>query len=204
MKYKLHNFPFKHIIAEPDDVFKSCCSSIYEQCIITSPVDDMSLLEGTIQANSRVTQVAIGNNDFINIDVMRIVEEIREQFYTEVFGGEWCFNLRESYIGDDEEGELWPHTDDPKMLHELFGRKLNDIGILKFLIYLGDLNITYNDYGTKLYTCASPNTFELAKEVPFIPGTMLLWKPGPDTFHGTDFLEKHHRRFSITGEYLIP
>ena len=97
---------------------------------------------------------------------------------------------------------LRPHTDNPIDLIE-YGIKNNipvSSGIYKGMIYIGDPNINYKDYGTRMYKSSEEDS-EIC-EIEFIPGNACIFKPSTNTWHGTDFKNGlPNNRYCITMQY---
>jgi len=83
--------------------------------------------------------------------------------------------------------------------------KIDSGGYYKGLIYLGDSNLDYKDYGTRIYrndyTHEQPDFHEV-KEIPHIPGNGVLFKTTENSYHGTEFKSgMKNLRYSIVFEY---
>ena len=109
----------------------------------------------------------------------------------------WHFNLVIS-----SNIPLNPHTDNPIDLIE-YGIKNNvmvSCGIYKGVIYIGDKNVKYENYGTRMYKTNEQNS-EIV-EIPFIPRNACVFKTGHNSWHGTDFKDDlPYDRYSITIQY---
>lgn len=103
--------------------------------------------------------------------------------------GKWqhCMNI------SNPDGYLSPHNDDYNI------NKLSNpgAGVIKVLIYIGDLDKNYKNYGTKLYD----KNLDFIKEVPYIPGNGFAFTPNERSYHGTDFKGKlNNYRFILGAE----
>jgi len=100
---------------------------------------------------------------------------------------QYCMNV------SNPDGYLGPHNDDYNV------NKFSNpgAGVIKVLIYIGELDKDYTNYGTKLYN----NNLEFIKEVSYIPGNGLAFTPNKDSYHGTDFKGKlNNYRFILGAE----
>lgn len=77
---------------------------------------------------------------------------------------------------------LGPHTDE----YEYVKQTNPNAGILKVLLYIGNGEEDYTDWGTRLYNGVDKNE-NFVTEVPFVPGTALVFKATKDSYHGTNF-----------------
>ena len=119
---------------------------------------------------------------------------------------EWHVDLTIS----NEYSVLHPHTDyiydignDMKISKEEV-EKL-PIPLYKGLLYIGDSNIEYEDYGTKFYEkIIKGESFRYSelKEVKFIPRNAHFFKTEPNSYHGTDFKSGFpHKRIFVAISY---
>lgn len=205
MKIRKYEDPFYHVCLE-DDVLTEICRKLYQHADSESLKKSSFYIGDQLQNNAGIN-IAIEETDKQHI--LSLLEKCREIFFRELpLGdtGHWLFGISETYMGEDLM-ELFPHTDNPvELISE--GVPPNSVGYLKFLIYLADDNLEYPDYGTKLYSKVGDSgdhtkDFVCAKEIKFENGHLFMWKPGIDTFHGTEFISTtEHRRFFICGEYM--
>ena len=209
--YTIEHTPFKHVTGKAQEEILNMCKVVYNGCCETDPKQTEVPIKGLIQANQGCEFTA--HNDTFNDTLANLIfrlpkflNKIRLEIFPEITSsGSWSIATNESYMGSTESGILYPHTDNPEELVR-HGVDPHNIGHLKFLLYIADDNNDYTDYGTKLYVPTGkefPNDFVQAKEIPFKNGNFFLWKPGPDTYHGTSFTQHNHRRFFICGEYTI-
>jgi hypothetical protein len=80
----------------------------------------------------------------------------------------------------------------------------------KGILYVGDLDLDYTDYGTRFYAeeerknFSDPfSGFEEIKEVKCIPRNAHFFKTQPNSYHGTDFKNgfQHQRIFGTISYY---
>lgn len=94
---------------------------------------------------------------------------------------------------------LTPHTDDPVEMAKRNPQM--PTSNIKALLYLAEPKVTYRGYGTKLYMNRDRSSF--IKEVEFVECRLFMWKTGPNSWHGTDFVNGlPERRLFYTGEYM--
>lgn len=109
----------------------------------------------------------------------------------------WNYNL---CISSTE--PLYPHTDDVEELKK-YGLENNILvsqGIYKGVIYVGDTNNDYTNYGTRFYRNSDPNS-QIGKSK-FIPTNGCLFKTSTNSWHGTDFKNGlPNNRYFITVQY---
>ena len=104
--------------------------------------------------------------------------------------------------------ELYPHTDDPIQMFKdvkagIRPPRGDEYSIIKGLIYIGNPDIEYKDYGTRIYTSESLNSE--VTEIKFIPGNAIIFKCDDKSFHGTNFKSGFDEdRFTIGMEYIVP
>ena len=77
---------------------------------------------------------------------------------------------------------LGPHTD----AYEYVKQSNPNAGILKVLLYIGNGQEDYTDWGTKLFNGVDINE-NFVKEIEFVPGTALVFKATEHSYHGTKF-----------------
>jgi hypothetical protein len=110
---------------------------------------------------------------------------------------QWHYNL---CISSTE--PLYPHTDEIEGLKK-YGLENNiDVsqGIYKGVIYIGDPNIDYTNYGTRFYENSNPNS-QIGK-VKFVPTNACLFKTSINSYHGTDFKTGlPNNRYFVTIQY---
>tara|TARA_B110000902_G_C13979004_1_gene464174 strand:+ start:86 stop:688 length:603 start_codon:yes stop_codon:yes gene_type:complete len=105
----------------------------------------------------------------------------------------WGYSMNATYPKLDV--QLMPHNDDFAELGK-YGA-----GKIKVLVYLGRNDISYKNWGTKLYTSTLVEDF--AKEVKFVPGRAFIFKPVANTYHGTQFnKELQGPRYMLGAEYM--
>lgn len=111
---------------------------------------------------------------------------------------------------------LYPHSDDIYAIGGHMGysdkktiEKL-ELPRYKGILYVGDLDLDYKDYGTRFYTkqeqknASNPfDGFVEEKEVKYIPRNAHFFKTQPNSYHGTDFKEgfPHKRIFGTISYY---
>ena len=126
--------------------------------------------------------------------------------------GDCSFNCNLVITCDNEKWKaLYPHTDWRfDILNDMgYGNLTEDneetkfisgIGYYKGLIYIGDPNLEYKDYGTRIYK--DENRSSEVKEIPFIPGNGMMFKTTKNSYHGTEFKSGYKNyRYTITFEY---
>lgn len=200
---EISTVPFKHVIYR-DTQLTDLCRGIYR--------DSMSMPYSTefkCQTRTGDEQHHWWTGNHLQTNEVKFIELILDKISLVAFAdiyknttGDWVFGINESNRSPTAPG-LWPHTDDPV---ELISEGVENPGILRFLLYLGDEKITYKNYGTKLYSeiNRAQNQFKFEKEIPFVLGTLFMWAPGPDTWHGTEFSSGvQHRRIFVGGEYKL-
>jgi len=73
-------------------------------------------------------------------------------------------------------------------------------GRYKGVIYIGDENLDYTGYGTRVYENHSIDS-EI-EEIPYIPGNGIIFRSEPNSYHGTDYPKNSKNpRITITFEY---
>ena len=199
---EIHTVPFKHVIYK-DTQLTDLCRVIYSTAI---PIPYSEKLKNHTLTGDEQHHWWTGNHlaseetEFILLVLDKIACDAFATIYKNT-PGTWNFALNESNRSSTAP-VLWPHTDDPD---ELMSEGVHNPGILRFILYLGDENVTYENYGTKLYSEIDKhmNQYKVEKEIPFVLGTLFMWQPGPTTLHGTDFSSgTTHRRLFISGEYV--
>jgi len=124
----------------------------------------------------------------------------------------WSVNL---CISNDLHA-LYPHSDDIYIIGGHMGyddrktiEKL-ELPRYKGILFVGDLDLDYKDYGTRFYTKEEKNDssnpydgFVEEKEVKYIPRNAHFFKTQPNSYHGTDFKEgfPHKRIFGTISYY---
>ena len=108
---------------------------------------------------------------------------------------------------------LYPHTDSVEQIcyesgiTDEFEIKNSKLPRYRGILYVGNPNYEYKDYGTKYYISNpkispqntyltennydpinGPNLFKVSKEIKFKPGESHIFKVSEDSFHGTDFI----------------
>ena len=98
---------------------------------------------------------------------------------------------------------LYPHTDWIHTLKEENGiNSLDELnsGRYKGVIYIGDDNLDYTNYGTRVYKSSQLGT-EI-EEIPFIPGNGIIFRSEENSYHGTQYgKNRKNPRITITFEY---
>jgi len=221
LEVELCEYPWKHVICT-SDIVKNICKATYEfhMQFKQRPL----IINNELQANDRFV---IADPNTYGEEIVtggRYLKELfnylGERYFSDKLepAGNWVFQVCEStMVNQDSKPELHnailhPHSDDPIQIarenrknHE--GESLINIGKIKLVLYTGDDTLNYDDYGTKLYKCVDCKLpgydgFEMVKEINYANGMMLMWAPGPDTWHGTDFCSHlENRRIFYTGEY---
>lgn len=113
---------------------------------------------------------------------------------------------------NDDVKPLFPHTDYRFHILEDMGygkfehedsdetKTLDICGDYKGLIYVGDLDLDYSEYGTRIYE--NQDRSSEVKEIKFIPKNGLLFKTTANSYHGTNFKNGYKNyRYSIIFEY---
>lgn len=187
--------PFDYVIAK-DDNLTNFCEELFVQCNSSQLDYGRMYVNGEEQHNDGVPNVHLGSG-FHNL-LHGLIEEIRTKYFSkDIPKGNWSFNVAETNLSDTAPS-LDPHTDDPA---QLYSEGAEYPGYLKFLLYIAD-GKKYPDYGTKIYEKINEE-LKLHKEIPFKNGTLLIWRTGPNSWHGTDFCTtKENRRFFVCGEWI--
>jgi hypothetical protein len=188
-----------------DDFGKKYSNSIEDSSYFILPENinkgiDYCKENGLIWQN---TDVTLSEEDWLKFYKLReilktrLTESIITNDYPLIDSCEWYFNLRISSNMD-----LNPHTDDPIQAEE-FG-KLHNInvtrGLYKGVIYIGNPNYDYSNYGTRMYKNIEKNS-EI-EEILFVPKNACIFKASENSWHGTDFKGKlTNNRFTITYQY---
>ena len=125
---------------------------------------------------------------------------------------EWSVNLCIS----NNVHTLYPHSDDIYNIGNNMGydnKKIIEsleLPRYKGILYVGDLDLDYTDYGTRFYAeqerknFSDPfSGFEEIKEVECIPRNAHFFKTQPNSYHGTDFKNgfQHQRIFGTISYY---
>lgn len=196
MTVDFYTNPFEYCVVK-DDILIEQCADLYKQCINTTADYSKMFINGIEQHNDVLRDVQLPSKVWDHLHTT--IENIRNKYFAEGLPeGTWSFSITESNLSDTAP-VLTPHTDNPE---ELYSHGAENAGYLKFVLYIAD-DIEYPDYGTKLYTLEEGKGFKMYDEIPYVNGTLLVWKPGPNSYHGTDFCTtKDHRRFFICGEYI--
>jgi hypothetical protein len=210
--------PFKHLVFTTDKL-KSLCT-LTNQIGMKTEVPS-NLVNGNAQSN-----VGFPSNSFESIPVelfpnylVRLFGLISKEFFPEqhLMGEKWNCDTCETTMASQtsvelESAILYPHTDNPPELirENKLNRNVTEVGIIKLVLYTSDGVSNYADYGTKLYTQkplpeddkGGYTGFNLIKEIEYVNGHAMMWAPGADTWHGTDFCGSTDlRRIFYTGEY---
>lgn len=196
MSIEVYDYPFKHVLARKISLTKEC-SKLYKQLIDKTAftVSDM-MISGVEHHNNNVRNIAMSEN--FSTMLHSYINEIQNIHYPNMPPGKWSIDVCETNISPTAP-TLDPHTDDPT---EIMKQGYPPPGFLKFLLYVCDIGIIYPNYGTKLYV--SDNINDCVKEIEYLCGNLFMWRPGPDTWHGTDFKGiPDKRRFFIGGEYIL-
>ncbi len=189
------NEPFDYVVAKNVNL-TNLCKDLFLQCNSSQLDYGRMYINGEEQHNDGVPNVTVSSELWSLLH--GIIEEIRTKYFsTDMPEGKWSFNIAETNLSDTAPN-LDPHTDDPVLL---YSEGAENPGYLKFLVYIAK-DMDYPDYGTKIYKQKRLG-LKLHKEIPFKNGTLLVWRTGPNSWHGTDFCTtKEHRRFFICGEYI--
>lgn len=220
-------YPWKHVICTSPSL-KKLCKQTYEFHMQFNQLP--AIINGELQANSR-SVIADPNTYGAEIAsgqdyALKLFNYLGETYFSNKLenSGKWHYNVCESTMiahsistssdFNGVHGVLYPHNDDPVQILEEnrrddHGGTLYDVGKIKLVLYTGDDSLNYDNYGTKLYKRIDSefelpfyDGFEMIKEINYINGSMLMWAPGPDTWHGTDFCSHlENRRIFYTGEY---
>ena len=123
----------------------------------------------------------------------RLFDDYNDELYT------WSCGLTET--NRNHGNFLYPHTDDPEELKLRDPTGLYVPAPLKAVFYVPDHRTQYPHYGTKIYNDNDRASF--VREINFNIARCFMWKTGPHSWHGTDFIKGlPHRRFFYTCEYL--
>lgn len=126
----------------------------------------------------------------------------------------WSVNL---CISNDVHN-LYPHSDDIYIIGKHMGYDSSDKKTIeglelpryKGILFVGDLDVDYEDYGTRFYTKKDKknssnlyDAFDEVKEVKYIPRNAHFFKTQPNSYHGTDFKKgfPHKRIFGTISYY---
>jgi len=172
--------PFEHLII-PDFLSQEESSILYtnmSKVVNISKYDDRTLFE---DMGDPQTGIGIFGGDVPQNISNKIQDNLLEvsdhlNFSREQWKWVGGFNIT------NPDRHLGPHTDE----FEYVKQSNPNAGILKVLIYLGDGKNDYTDWGTKLFNGVDINE-NFVKEVPFVPGTALIFKATKDSYHGTYF-----------------
>jgi hypothetical protein len=93
------------------------------------------------------------------------------------------------------------HVTNPNVNLEPHIDSLGNRQIIKYVIYLGDPELSYDECGTRIYENEEDSSF--VKELPFVPGDAFVFVDEGESWHGTDWKDMFiNRRFTIIGEYV--
>jgi hypothetical protein len=138
-------------------------------------------------------EVIDGRLHYAVTSASRLFDDYDDEFYT------WSCGLTETNRNDGN--FLYPHTDDPEELKKRDPKGLYVPAPLKAVFYLPNYRQHFPHYGTKLYNNNDRASF--VREIDFKLARCFMWKTGPHSWHGTDFVKGlPHRRFFYTCEYL--
>ncbi len=187
--------PFDYVVAR-DETLTNYCEELFVQCNKSQLDYGRMYVDGYEQHNDSVPNVHLSSGFYSLLH--DLVEEIRNKYFSNSIPmGGWSFDIAETNLSDTAPN-LDPHTDNPS---ELYSEGAEFPGYLKFLLYIAD-GKNYPDYGTKIYEKINEE-LKLHKEIPFKNGTLLVWRTGPNSWHGTDFCTtKENRRFFVCGEWI--
>jgi hypothetical protein len=141
------------------------------------------------------------SNQKLFVDIIEpIIHSDNIKKLTEDTMGSWMYGLQYHF-----NEILQPHNDNPYELIEdakLGNHPIHEqYGFYKGLVYIGDRNLDYSDYGTRIYKSLSIKSE--VREVKFKPGNCIIFKCDETSFHGTDFKNGlPHNRITIGLEYL--
>jgi len=216
----VYDHPFKHIVFT-SDTLKELCTRTFNIGMKSQPFSNV--INGSAQAN-----VGFPRGTFDDIpdelmydyptDLLNLIsQEYFSKQYNSAAEAKWNCTPNESTVVNQtsielESAVLYPHTDDPVELirENTINRLSTEVGIIKLVMYTGDDSRDYAEYGTKLYTKKEAgynddggySGFNLIKEIEYVNGYAMMWAPGADTWHGTDFCSNNvHRRIFFTGEF---
>jgi len=168
---------------------------LYDRCMFSLDIklfesSELFYLNGEIQNN--VGLHGINEDSTLETKIQAQLHQMSNQLgYADK--GKWsaCYNITK----DHKEKPLLPHNDDYVKLGP------RGAGMLKVLVYLGTGTDDYTDWGTKLYTEGSIDSFK--KEIKFQPGTCFLFEANKYSYHGTQFDNGiNGYRFMLGAEYV--
>lgn len=123
----------------------------------------------------------------------RMFDDYNDEFYT------WSCALTET--NRNQGNFLYPHNDDPQVLKERDPTGSYVPASIKAVLYIPHFRTQYPHYGTKLYNSGDRSGF--IREIKFETARCFMFKTGPHSWHGTDFVKgMPERRFFYTCEYL--
>ena len=224
LEINFYNDPWPHLECKSPRLVQFCEESYnyYSQFPSSSNVanGDIQSNTGFVGDDTRVLPSSILDG-YNHMDTLCYY--LVEKYFADnvVSNGKWSVHMCESTMVNNKErpelesGILFPHTDNPiEIIEENRKNQLDESiykpGVVKLVMYTGDDNLNYDDYGKKLYTKKTEifhdtggySGFNLSKEVKYVNGSLFMWAPGPDTWHGTDFCSHlDNRRIFYTGEY---
>ena len=216
----VYDHPFKHIVFT-SDTLKKLCTITHNAAMKIKPLSN--IISGNAQANVGFPASAFMHipSEMMHGYPIDLFCLISEEYFPEQYNsnGHWNCTPNESTVVkqnsvDLESAILYPHTDNPaELIRENLRENRDypyDVGLIKLVMYTGNDNIDYSEYGTKLYAkkpegyddTGGYSGFNFIKEIEYVNGYGMIWAPGEDTWHGTDFCTNNkHRRIFFTGEF---
>jgi len=182
MILNLINEPFEHLVI-PDFLSLEDSTELFN-CLSTKVDENISLYNNRSMfedVGHMQSSIGIFGADFpepIKETINNNLQQVSDYYGYELNQWKWVGGPNvtnpDLYLG--------PHTDN----YEYVRQTNPNAGILKMLLYLGDGQNDYTDWGTRLYN-GIDRVENFVSEVPFIPGTALVFKATKESYHGTNF-----------------
>lgn len=176
------NEPFEHLVI-PEFLSLEDSTALFNSMSKTIDYDISSYNNRTMFEDCGDLQTSIGifGADFpyeIQEKINNNLKQVSDFYGYDLHQWEWIGGCNvtnpDLYLG--------PHTDN----YGYVKQSNPNAGILKMLLYLGDGKQDYTDWGTRLYNGENRKE-SFVSEVPFVPGTALVFKATKESYHGTNF-----------------